>query len=130
MTNPVETDPITEAVEQFIASIPASAFEDKPVLVAFLNWFRSQDIDRAHMCSAMATMLGLFVGAIAEDKADLRKGLAIYAKQIRGAASLTAGPFPEPGMIMEAKQGYVAMPKLNTLRVVRPSPQFCVGPQS
>jgi hypothetical protein len=91
-----KADPITDAVEQFIASIPASAFEDKPVLVAFLNWFRSQDIDRAHMCSAMATLLGLFIGAIAEDKADRNKGLKIYAEQIRGTSSL---------MMMEAKQG-------------------------
>jgi hypothetical protein len=79
-----DTDPITQAVEQFIASIPATIFEDKPVIQALLNWFRSQDVDRAHLCSAMATLLGLFVGAIAEDKADLREGLAIYAEQIRG----------------------------------------------
>jgi hypothetical protein len=83
-----DTDPITEAVEQFIASIPASAFEDKPVMQALLNWFRSQDVDRAHMCSVMATLLGLYIGAIAEDKADRKKGVAIYAEQIRGAASL------------------------------------------
>jgi hypothetical protein len=84
-----DTDPITQAVEQFIASIPATDFEDKPVLQVLLNWFRSQDVDRAHMCSAFATMLGLFVGMIAEDKADLKKGLAIYAAQIRGVAAVS-----------------------------------------
>jgi hypothetical protein len=91
-----KTDPITQAVEEFIASIPADSFEDKPVMQALLNWFRSQEIDKAHMCKAFATLLGLFVGAIADDKADLKKGVAIYAEQIRGAASL---------MIMGAKQG-------------------------
>ena len=83
-----KTDPITQAVEEFIASIPADSFEDKPVMQALLNWFRSQDVDRAHMSSVMATLLGLYIGAIAEDKADRKKGVAIYAEQIRGAASL------------------------------------------
>jgi hypothetical protein len=84
-----KADPITQAVEQLIASIPASAFEDKPVMLAFLNWCRSQDVDRAHMCSVFATLLGFYVGMIAEDKADLKKGVAIYAAQIRGAAAVS-----------------------------------------
>jgi len=89
-----ENDPITDAVEQFIASIPAATLQDKPVLQALLNWFRSQDVDRADMCSAMATLLGLYIGARAKDKAHRNTGVAIYAKQIRGTASL-----------VEAKQG-------------------------
>jgi hypothetical protein len=83
-----KADSITEAVEQLIASVPATILEDKPVMQTFLNWCRSQDVDRAHMCSAFATMLGLFVGMIAEDKADLKEGLKICAEQMRGAASL------------------------------------------
>ena len=89
-----DTDPITQAVEQFIASIPAADFEDKPVLQALLNWFRSQDVDRAHLCSAMATLLCMFVCMVAEDKADMKEGVSIYAKQIRAVASVS----------MEAKQ--------------------------
>jgi hypothetical protein len=87
-----DTDPIMEAVEQFIASIPTDSFEDKPVMLAFLNWCRSQDIDRAQMCSVMATLLGLIIGAVAEDKAHRNKGVKIYAEQIRGAASLRTLP--------------------------------------
>ena len=88
MSDTDEVDPIIEAVEKFVASIPAADFEAKPLMLAFLNWFRSQDIDRADMCSAMATLVGMFVGMIADDAKDLEKGLAIYARQIRGTADV------------------------------------------
>ena len=36
------------------------------------------------MCNAMATLLGLFIGAIAENKAHRNKGLKIYAELVSG----------------------------------------------
>jgi hypothetical protein len=94
MTNVVETDPITQAVEELIASIPAANLQDKPVMQAFLNWFRSQEIDQVDMCVAIVTLLGLFAGMRAESKAHLKAGLAVYARQMRSAAAVS----------MEAKQ--------------------------
>src|SRR5882672_3197832 len=82
-------DPITEAVEELIASIPVEHLEDKPVMEAFLNWFRSQEVEQEDMCCAIATLLGLFVGMRAESKADVKAGLAIFSKQMRSAASVS-----------------------------------------
>jgi hypothetical protein len=84
-----KADPITDAVEQLIASIPATRLEDKPLMQAFLNWCRSQEVSQDEMCMALCTLLGLFIGMRAESKADLKAGLAIYAKQMRSAASVS-----------------------------------------
>src|SRR5262245_59398290 len=71
-------DPITKAVEEFIASVPASKLEDKPLMQAFMNWMRSQDVTQDEMCVAICTLLGLFIGARAESKSHLKAGLATY----------------------------------------------------
>ena len=64
-------------------------------MLAFLNWFRSQEIDRADVCSSMATLLGFFVGMKADDQPDIEVGVAIYADHIRDAADV----------VMEYKDG-------------------------
>ena len=84
-----DTDPITKAVTDLIASIPAENLEDKPIMQALLNWFRSQEIDQENMCLAIATLLGLFIGMRAESKAGLKVGVAIFSKQMRLAASVS-----------------------------------------
>jgi hypothetical protein len=56
---------------------------------AFMNWFRSQEINQEDMCTAIATLLGLFIGMRAESKAHLKTGLASYAKQMRSAAMVS-----------------------------------------
>jgi len=89
MPKTVETDPITAAVEELIALIPAAHLEDKPVMQAFLNWFRSQEIEQEDMCTAIATLLGLFVGMRAESKAYLKASVATFSKQMRSAAAVS-----------------------------------------
>jgi hypothetical protein len=88
-TTTPKTDPITKAVTELIASIPVEHLEDKPVMQAFLNWFRSQEINQEDMCTAIATLLGLFVGMRAEDGDHLKFGLKTYAKQMRSAANVS-----------------------------------------
>ena len=104
-----KADPITDAVEQFIASIPTDSFGDKPVLQALLNWFRSQDIERDQRCSVMATLLGLYISARAENKAHRNKGVAIYAEQIRGVASPSCSP-----QITEMSDGCSGKPQFDS----------------
>ena len=89
-TTTPKTDPITQAVTQFIASVPASKLEDKPLMQAFLNWFRSQEVSQDEMCVALCTLLGLFIGARAESKGHLKDGLATYARQLKTAAGIMA----------------------------------------
>jgi hypothetical protein len=84
-----DTDPITKAVTELIASIPAEHLEDKPVMQAFLNWFRSQEINQEDMCTAIATLLGLFVGMRAESKAYLKASLVSFSRQMRSAAKVS-----------------------------------------
>jgi hypothetical protein len=83
-------DPITKGVEEFIASVPASKLEDKPLMQAFLNWFRSQEVSQDEMCVALCTLLGLFIGARAESKGYLKAGLATYGRQLKTAAGIMA----------------------------------------
>jgi hypothetical protein len=85
-----EPDPITKGVEEFIASVPASKLEDKPLMQAFLNWFRSQEVSQDEMCVALCTLLGLFIGARAESKGYLKDGLATYVRQLKTAAGIMA----------------------------------------
>ena len=90
-TTTPKTDPITQAVTQFIASVPASKLEDKPLMQAFLNWFRSQEVSQDEMCVALCTLLGLFIGARAESKGYLgylKAGLATYGRQLKTAAEI------------------------------------------
>jgi hypothetical protein len=84
-----DTDPITKAVTELIASIPVEHLEDKPVMQALLNWFRSQEINQEDMCTAIATLLGLFVGMRAESKAYLKASLATFSRQMRSAAKVS-----------------------------------------
>jgi hypothetical protein len=86
---PVEIDPITNAVGKLIASIPVEDLEDKQLMQAFLTWFVSLDIGEEEMCSAIVTLVGLFVGMMAESPAHLKKGLAIYTRMMRHAADLS-----------------------------------------
>ena len=88
-TTTPKTDPITKAVTELIASIPVEHLEDKPVMQALLNWFRSQEINQEDMCTAIATLLGLFVGMRAESKAGLKVGVATFSRQIRSAAAVS-----------------------------------------
>jgi hypothetical protein len=81
-------DPITKGVEEFIASVPASKLEDKPLMQAFLNWFRSQEVSQDEMCIALCTLLGLFIGARAESRSHMNTGLATYGKQLKTAAGI------------------------------------------
>ena len=83
------TDPITKAVTELIASIPVEHLEDKPVMQAFLNWFRSQEISQDEMCVAIATLLGLFIGMRAESKAYLKASLVSFSRQMRSAAKVS-----------------------------------------
>jgi hypothetical protein len=89
------TDPIIQTVEQFIAAIPTADYERKPLLLALMNWFQSQDVPRDELCSALATLLGMFIGARAKNEKHMRKGLSIYAEKVRGTAE----------MVMECKDG-------------------------
>jgi predicted Zn-dependent protease with MMP-like domain len=84
-------DDITQAVEELIAAMPADYLKDKALLQAFMNWFRSQEVGKELMCNTMATLLGLFIGTRADDKADLKKGLSIYAHQIKAYAQVSLG---------------------------------------
>ena len=79
-------DPITKAVEEFIASVPVAHLEDKPLMQAFLNWMRSQSVTQDEMCVAICTLLGLFIGMRAESKSHLKAGLAAYGRQLKLAA--------------------------------------------
>jgi hypothetical protein len=85
-----EPDPITKGVEEFIASVPASKLEDKPLMQAFLNWFRSQEVSQDEMCVTLCTLLGLFIGARAKSKGHLKDGLATYVGQLKTAAGIMA----------------------------------------
>src|SRR5258707_10369260 len=87
-TTTPKTDPSTQAVTQFIASVPTSKLEGKPLMQAFLNWFRSQEVSQDEMCVALCTLLGLFIGARAESKGYLKAGLATYGRQLKTAAEI------------------------------------------
>jgi hypothetical protein len=81
-------DPITKAVEEFIASVPVEHLEDKPLLIALMNWFRSQGVSQDDLAPALATLLGLFIGARAESKSHLKAGLATYGRQLKSTAEV------------------------------------------
>jgi hypothetical protein len=82
-------DPITEAVVKMISSIPVADLEDKPLMLAFLNWFASQDVEQEDMCCAITTLLGLFIGMRSTSQADMKERSAIFAKQMRSAAAVS-----------------------------------------
>jgi len=75
-----------DAIERLLANNP---LEDSPVLLALLNWCRSQEIDPDEIPVSIATLLGLFIGMRAEDGDHLKVGLKTYAKQMRSAANVS-----------------------------------------
>src|SRR5260370_19959211 len=80
--------PIMDAIERLLANNP---LEDSPVLLALLNWCRSQEISPDEIPLSIATLLGLFIRMRAEDGDDLNAGLKTSAEHINAAAQARIG---------------------------------------